>query len=92
MKQNSDEFLSNYSSSTREIIDYVTGIIFQTLPNVSESIISDKLKYVDPRKGSLCSIYVKNDLVMLEFRSGEKFKFDCVDLIDKNLIVSCLKN
>lgn len=83
MRQNSDEFLRNYDSNIREIIDYVCSIIFQQLPSIREKVVGEKLKYVDVNKGSLCSIYVKGEFVVLEFRSSEKFEFNSIDVIDK---------
>ncbi|MCA9459143.1 MAG: hypothetical protein KC550_01185, partial [Nanoarchaeota archaeon] len=41
MKQDIIEFLRNQSQSNREIIDEISGIIFQSLPNIKEKVVND---------------------------------------------------
>lgn len=85
MKQNLSEFFSNYDSKTRKIIDEISKAIFLELPNITEKIIGEKLKYVCANGGTLCTIYYKRG-VYIKFKAGKEIKFPNLDSVNKEEI------
>jgi len=83
-KINSDEFLKNFNSKIRELIDEITGIIFQNFDNVNEKIINEKFKYSNSKSGNFCTIEIKDEIVILNFKNKNKIKIKNKLEIKKN--------
>ncbi len=56
-------FYRQYNEEFREIIDYLSGMIFEFFPTIKEEIKKDSLKYISPTVGSLFLIEVRNNRV-----------------------------
>ena len=56
-------FYRQYDEEFREIIDYLSGLVFEFFPTIKEEIKEDSLKYISPKIGSLFLIEVKNNKV-----------------------------
>ena len=72
MKKNPEELLSFYPSHIREIIDVLSGIIFQTFPNTKEKVYMGwrGLGYVHPQAGYYVGLFPQNDCVKMGFENG----------------------
>ncbi len=86
MKQDTNEFLHHLKPEIREIVDLVSGILFENISNVKENITNNKLKYSNASLGSICSIYIRDEKVILEFRVGKKFSFEKYNDVNKEKI------
>lgn len=56
-------FYRQYDEEFREIIDYLSGLVFEFFPTIKEEIKEDSLKYISPKIGSLFLIEVKDNRV-----------------------------
>ena len=72
MGKKEDEFLSNFNPEIRLLIDELSGIIFQTFPNIKEKILSGMkgLAYTDTKFGHLFDIIPTKEFIKLSFENG----------------------
>jgi hypothetical protein len=60
-----EEFLKEFTWETREIIDNITGLIYQEYPNIKEKISNSKIQYKDTKKGNFLELKVLKNIVTL---------------------------
>ncbi len=72
-----EDFLAEFSWETREVIDNISGEIFQQYPNIKEKISNSKIQYKDGKKGNFLELKVLNDTVTithLKNKTSKSFK------------------
>ena len=66
-------FYRKYTQEQREIIDYISGLIFEYFPTIKEIINEDSLKYSSTNLGSIFIITVKEQKVRFYFKKKKIF-------------------
>ncbi|NQZ84295.1 MAG: hypothetical protein HRU03_01130 [Nanoarchaeales archaeon] len=65
IKPTIENFLEEFTWDTREIIDNITGQIFQEFPNIKEKVSNSKIQYKDAEQGNFLELKVLNSIVIL---------------------------
>jgi hypothetical protein len=80
-----ENFLEEFSWEIREIIDNISGEIFQEFPNVKEKISNSKIIYKDVNFGNFLELRVSNNIVVIsniknkiskEFKKPEEIELE----------------
>lgn len=61
-------FYRQYKQEFREIIDYLSGMLFEYFPNIIENIKEDRLSYKMTSSGSMFNIKICSDTVLFEIK------------------------
>ncbi len=60
-----EDFLAPFNWEIREIIDNISGEIFQEFPNIKEKISNSKIIYKDPEFGNFLQIKANDKIVTI---------------------------
>jgi len=89
-----EDFYGFFPQSIREIIDYISSIVFQTYPNVKEKILPNYkgLKYTEASKGVMLISQPTQDEVELKFKNKKTLVIKFFDEIKPEDIEKYLKD
>lgn len=65
MKVTIEDFLAPFSWEIREVIDNISGEIFQEFPNIKEKISNSKIIYKDSEFGNFLEIKANDKIVTI---------------------------
>ena len=69
-----EKFIQEYSWEIREVIDNITGEIYQEFPNIKEKISNNKIIYKHNEHGSYLELKVVNNIVIISHLKNKNKK------------------